>query len=129
MPENNINNGVYASGGLITVNEVRELEGLETLTPLDRVQIHPPHPRGALALLYFPGLTREEIEALPPEMYRAGLRGQLKQRDLDAWLMARQRARELEIERQVNEHIERTVEQWRREKLNATPLPDPLDRF
>jgi hypothetical protein len=96
---------------------------------IDRIQIHPPHPRGALATLYFPGLTREQIEALPPEMYRAGLGGRLPQGTVDAWLIARQREREREVERQANQAIERAVAEWRKAKLSATPLPDELDRF
>jgi hypothetical protein len=145
MPENNVNPSEYASGGLISANEARamyEPDPPESFTPIaevreltvngikiDRIQIHPPHSRGLITRVYFPGLTPEDIEALPREMYRNALNGTLRLRDLRAWKQQREIQLAVERERAKQQEIDRAVEQWRREKLNATPLPDEIDRF
>jgi hypothetical protein len=66
----------------------------------------------------FPGLTPDEIIALPSSLYRAGLDGTLKPNEVRAWK-----------QRCEGERIDRAVEEWRKAKLAATPEPDPLDRL
>jgi hypothetical protein len=155
MPENNDSNAAnvsrLASGGFISANEARVLwtnrgpvapDLPESFTPIaevreltvnsvkiDRIQIHPPHSRGLVARVYFPGLTPENIEALPREMYRNALNGTLRLRDLRAWKQQREIQLAVERERAEQQEIDRAVEQWRRDKLNPTPLPDEIDRF
>jgi hypothetical protein len=89
--------------------------GFYTSAPSEGVKVHyvAGEQGGILSACCFPGLTPQEITALPRYLYMRGLAGFLTPNEIREW----------------NDQCNREVEKLRKAKLAETPEPDAFDRL